>query len=465
MGANSRMGEAVRVQVTRSVRAFAACAWLIGFLAISASALAQGVAPSTPDDLRRAYDAAFEAMYRDPGDLDKTFAFAGLAVQVGDFEGAIAALERMLVVEPDLPRVRLELGVLYFRLGSYEVAATYFDELLADEAVPESIKDQVRAFSEEVESRTSRHRFTGSLYGGLRYQSNAIAGPNSNSIRLLGNDAVLDDQFTSQGDADAFLSAQASHVYDFETEPSKTFETDLSIYANEQSDQSSVNTRFFDLRIGPRLALPRAWVEDVEVRPFLNGDYLTLGGEETFASYGAGLTARWRATDTLELQGDGRFLVRDYNNSDSSPGQDAANGHRHRYGLGTRYLLTPSTVLRAGLALARDEAKTASQSNWEYGVSAAVQHSFQAPFALTAAPWTTSLDLYASVREYDGPNPVIDPDETRNDEIIRTNLLLTIPLGADLAMILTGGFAKVDSTLPNFEYDNFSASVGFLRRF
>ena len=36
---------------------------------------------------------------------------------------AISALERMLLVNPDLPRVRLELAVLYYRLGSFEVVA------------------------------------------------------------------------------------------------------------------------------------------------------------------------------------------------------------------------------------------------------------------------------------------------------------------------------------------------------
>ena len=34
----------------------------------------------------------------------------------------MAALERMLLFNPDLPRVQLELGVLYFRMGAFELA-------------------------------------------------------------------------------------------------------------------------------------------------------------------------------------------------------------------------------------------------------------------------------------------------------------------------------------------------------
>ena len=64
------------------------------------------------------------AMMADPGNLDKTFAFAGLAVDVGDIDGAISALERMLLIDPNLPRVKLELGVLYF-------AASYLQAFMA----------------------------------------------------------------------------------------------------------------------------------------------------------------------------------------------------------------------------------------------------------------------------------------------------------------------------------------------
>ena len=93
---------------------------------------AQGVSDGTPDKLRRAYEKAFETMFKDPANLEKTFSFAGLAIKAGDFEGAISSLERMLILDPNLPRVRYELGVLYFKLGSYDVAATYFEELLED---------------------------------------------------------------------------------------------------------------------------------------------------------------------------------------------------------------------------------------------------------------------------------------------------------------------------------------------
>ena len=101
---------------------------LLGLVAGSASArdIAQAP-PPPPNEVKQQYDAAFKETLVKPADLDVLFRFATLAAQTGDLEGAISALERMLLIEPDLPRVRLELGVLYYRLASYEVARTYFE--------------------------------------------------------------------------------------------------------------------------------------------------------------------------------------------------------------------------------------------------------------------------------------------------------------------------------------------------
>lgn len=59
------------------------------------------------------YDRLFEEMMKQPGDLDLMFAFAGAAAARGDYNAAIGTYERMLLLAPDLPRVRLELGALY----------------------------------------------------------------------------------------------------------------------------------------------------------------------------------------------------------------------------------------------------------------------------------------------------------------------------------------------------------------
>ncbi|MGY9054413.1 MAG: tetratricopeptide repeat protein, partial [Alphaproteobacteria bacterium] len=78
-------------------------------------------------------DRAFDAVLADPSDIDAAFEYARIAAALGDYEAAISSLERMLIFDPNLLKVKVELGVLYFRLGSYETAKSYFDQALAHE--------------------------------------------------------------------------------------------------------------------------------------------------------------------------------------------------------------------------------------------------------------------------------------------------------------------------------------------
>ncbi|MCA0302281.1 MAG: tetratricopeptide repeat protein [Proteobacteria bacterium] len=96
--------------------------------AASAAGAQQDAAPAAPKVTaadRAAYNAAFQESLRNPIDPPTLVRYAEAALKIGDLEGAIAALERLLLVDGENPEVKLELGVLYFRLGSMEAAKSY----------------------------------------------------------------------------------------------------------------------------------------------------------------------------------------------------------------------------------------------------------------------------------------------------------------------------------------------------
>ena len=103
--------------------------------------------PVVPDtDLRAEADALFKHLLAKPNDLDAAFRFSEIETKLGDYEAAIGALERMLFYNPNLPRVQLELGLLYFKLHSYEMAKSYFNAALASPDTPQDVRDQVAKF-------------------------------------------------------------------------------------------------------------------------------------------------------------------------------------------------------------------------------------------------------------------------------------------------------------------------------
>jgi tetratricopeptide (TPR) repeat protein len=114
------------------------------------------LAPSP--ELQRQYDMAFQDMLRQPADLEVLFKFAKLATEVGDLEGAISSLERMLLIDPDLPQVKLELGVLYYRLKSYDVAVAYLQKALNSPTLPQELRPRAEQVMVRAEKRVRETR-------------------------------------------------------------------------------------------------------------------------------------------------------------------------------------------------------------------------------------------------------------------------------------------------------------------
>ena len=74
-------------------------------------------------------DPLFQGILARPSDFNNALQYAALAPST-DIESAISTYEQLLFYNPNLASVRFELGVLYYRLGSFEMARGYFASAL-----------------------------------------------------------------------------------------------------------------------------------------------------------------------------------------------------------------------------------------------------------------------------------------------------------------------------------------------
>jgi tetratricopeptide (TPR) repeat protein len=117
----------------------------------AAKASAAGQPEAGPSDaVREAYDKAFAQSLEKPADPPTLVHFAEVAVEYGDIEGAISALERLLLIDGQQPDVKLELGVLYFRLGSKEAARSYLEDVSSSKEASNEAKERANTFLKEL---------------------------------------------------------------------------------------------------------------------------------------------------------------------------------------------------------------------------------------------------------------------------------------------------------------------------
>lgn len=440
-----------RVSVDFHLRA--CCAWMFAlaglFVSPNLSALA---APAS-------YDAAFLATFRDPANLDKAYAFVKEAVAAGDREGAIAALERMLILSPDQPYVRLQLARLYGELKSYEQAKSYAQSVLASGAT-EDVKQEARAFLASAATQEPGHTLSGSLGSSLGHQSNANSATKSSVINNSLGSIYVPPANRGRSDIVSVSSLLLVHNWRPEGADTWTWQTALGALASQQARVTASTFGYADLASGPRLDLSATvglpttlWVYGATTQMLLSSHpYLSgVGG-------GSVLTVNLARGTIVEFAGDGR-----QNNYRDSSVATTARGHTgdtatFRGGLKQRAF--GEVDLLAGAFVSRIGARQPEFAHSDFGGFAG----FTVPFAgwpsLASSPWRVIATVSRTVADYKVPDVTVDPFIARLDRTWTLNTGLNVPVTAKV-----NGFVNVSrvinaSNVNLYRYQATTASAG-----
>jgi len=149
---------------------------------------AQNVQPTITDPAELAAanqrkDATFKKLFKDPTNLSLLFEYANLSILVGDLEGAIGVFEQMLIYDSELPRIRLELGVLYFRLGAYALANNYLKSVKESNPPPE-VEAKVDEFLAAIVSAEQPFKWQQNISIGWKHTTNGNSAINADFIEI-----------------------------------------------------------------------------------------------------------------------------------------------------------------------------------------------------------------------------------------------------------------------------------------
>ncbi|MDH3658746.1 MAG: hypothetical protein OEU92_01760 [Alphaproteobacteria bacterium] len=406
-----------------------------------AAAVEETAAASTPLSPEAKYMAAFDAMFADPDNPKTTFDFVEAAVAMGDVRGAISALERMLLVNPDLANIKLELGVLYRRVGADELAQSYITQALEAEDVPDDVRKRAESIQERTDASVaaarSPHKFGGSLFLGGRYETNANAGPKGTTVRVGGQEGpFLNDEDTEQEDVSLLGTASLNYAYDFGTQAGHALEARLFGLGSRYKDEADVSTTLIDAEIGPRFYLGEPLSPSAAVRPFVTGSHLELDDEQYRIAYGGGVNLR-TGGDPLAFDLTLRYLHQHFQDTGQRPTASSQTGDYIT--LRPSVLIKPArgTLLGAGVIAGYNNADEDFESFIEAGANLfATQYFMQG--LLTERPMSATLSGSYRRTEYDEPEAQIDPDTERNDDRYDLSLTFDVPIKDAFSFSLSG---------------------------
>ena len=349
-----------------------------------------------------------------------------------------------------------------------QLAKSYLTRAIEGDDVPDEVRSRVATYLVEIDKRLSRHQLSGSLFGGARYQSNAIAGPTSSDVLVGGISSTLDDQFVTRSDGNVSAAGSFRHGYDLLTQGGAFIETNGTGYWSIQKDEKQLNLIYLSLQSGPRLRFLTDYLDNATSRPYVVASIIWLGNQPYLHEAGLGWNVTHQFSERFAGEANIERKQKYYDSSVERANAKDQEGPTSQLRLTGRYALWPNITLN-GLAVAnRESARQDFESNWEWGLTAGLATFYQHPvslFGIGSGPWSTSLSTARIINEYDIPNPAVNPNARRYDKEWRLTLVQTVPVKPQWTAVGTVQRIVNDSNLPNFKYTNWLLSVGVARNF
>jgi len=156
-----------------------------------------------------AYEIFSELFKQDPADEQINYGLGMSALEKGKLSHALFAFERVLMLNPENQRARLELARTYYLMGQSELARENFEVVMASDP-PEKVRESIQIFLDRIEQQSEKIRYSGYLELSGFYDDNVNYGPASRNIDTLLGDLRVSDESTPKEAWGAALSLAGS---------------------------------------------------------------------------------------------------------------------------------------------------------------------------------------------------------------------------------------------------------------
>ena len=194
------------------------------------------------------------------------------------------------------------------------------------------------------------------------------------------------------------------------------------------------------------------------------GNLAYLGYDEYFAAPGAGLRLLTIGSrSVLDTRIETRY--RDFQNSNDLPTNSLYTGEQTRGGATYSYYVTPGFVLTGQAYVQREDAEVGFYSDWELALSGGFAWTFNNPLWQARFPLTWQVGGGWIGRDYDDPDPTINPNKAEEDRQWWGRTALVMPVAETWALVPQVEYRDQDSNYDIRKFDDLMALIGVQKRF
>jgi len=420
-------------------------------------------------------NALFDRMLRNPADLDAVFAYVDVSARLGDNEAAISALERLLLFNPNLPRVALELGVLYYRMGSFDAARSYLQKA-ASLNPPPDVQARVDEYLARVANIDAPQRLTGYFLFGGQYQSDMTVSSGSTLIQSAVANQLISSQFTRQAGGNLFASGGALYSYDLGTQNRDALEIGGAGIVNHYFKNSQFDIDLGEVTAGPRFRFPNLdipGVQWVSLKPYVITNEVGLGEKQYFYTVGGGLETTAVLWGDLSTRLAYEFRSKNFTAAAERPASVGLTGDDNLLIFAVKKPVTANSLVTAEFDYLDQSTRFNYFSNHTYAISAAYRVSYPDPTGIVKLPLETDFFASHTWSLYEAPDPCCATNGSataptgsdRYDRHWRFGITQYFPLTPAVSIVLQVERDVVLSNLPIYEYTSNTVLLGPQIRF
>lgn len=405
-------------------------------------------------------DVSFEEVLRDPDNVELNYAFALTQIRQGDLLGALSTLERILLKNPNQPRVRLIYAIVLYRLNAVAEAERELDTVLKLD-MDVGLRRELEYYRGEISRQKRSTKFTAIVRFGWNWDSNRNAAPITRSLISSGA-AVSRPEEVDAHSLESLVRLEVEHDLAFQRRHrligAVTGLHDLSL----RSDQFTFTA--VDVRGGVALDLAPY---ELRIQPHFR--YARLDSDTVLQAYGGTIRFDWPTRRNLHffVVGAGEYQV--FNATERADSSRFRTGPEWRISAGVRYVVTPEHRLTLTASGIRKDAREGFYDYYGAGVS--LEHGWllgRGMFLLTDVSWQGDW--------YDAADPNINATK-REDNFLRARTIFGVPFATltgwdtaprplrDIGISVGFEYTRAFSNIDNYRYHNFRVMGALTKRF
>ena len=371
----------------------------------------------------------------------------GLALLESDRpEEAIPYFQGILAKNPDLPRVRAELARALAANQQYDLAKTEFVALKAS-ALPSAVGENIDRFLAAMEARKFWQVRVGA---GMMYDTNANFGPSSSATALIGGTSVPLG-ITTHSDWAAVFSAGVSNIFPINRRLS--WQSEVSLYDTEYSQQRDFTSRSLALSTGPNWRLNRATAASLP----LIYEKTSLGSEPYNEAIGFAPQVQYSLSSTGIVSAGLNWTERAYKNTATSTTRKDRDSVARGANAAYRRILSDTSYFQIGARYIREDAAREYFTYEGYNLNAQFYTALPKGLSLTVAPQVT-------YNRYQAAETVLSL-EPRTDTIYSLVVNLAKPIGEHYVFTTGLNYTIADSNVALYDYRRTQISFQIARQF